>query len=329
MKYIKFGKNKQKVSVLGLGLAALGRPAYINSGRREDIGEDRGKEVLKERTLDLLNYALKNNINYFDMARSYGDAESFFSEWYSENHPEDIFVSSKWGYEYTGNWDMNAKQHEKKDHSLSTLTRQYSESKKNLGEALNLFQVHSLTPDSPVFKSSEIQQKLMELKSDGLLIGGSVSGDHQKIAIEKMLALELDGERLFDTVQVTYNLLETSAEKVMKTAHEEGMLVIAKEVLANGRLTTRNPEWKMTFPGKIFYEESEKLGASPEETAMAWVMAKDFVDIVLSGAVTVDQVKSNLKSLRISSKLKNIDILNIMQENPVDYWNIRSKLGWQ
>jgi aryl-alcohol dehydrogenase-like predicted oxidoreductase len=65
------------VSPLGLGLAALGRPAYINLGRQRDFGPDRNVARMERRCHEMLDAAYAAGIRYIDTARSYGLAESF------------------------------------------------------------------------------------------------------------------------------------------------------------------------------------------------------------------------------------------------------------
>jgi len=43
-----------------------------------------------------------------------------------------------------------------------------------------------------------------------------------------------DGERVFDSVQATWNLFERGAESALEDAHSAGMKVVVKESLANG-----------------------------------------------------------------------------------------------
>ena len=43
------GSTGLTVSRIGLGLAALGRPAYINLGREEDYGSERTVGVMEQR----------------------------------------------------------------------------------------------------------------------------------------------------------------------------------------------------------------------------------------------------------------------------------------
>src|SRR5690242_21906168 len=65
----------------GLGLAAVGRPGYINLGRDRDLPADRTVEALRERSYQLLDAAYAAGVRYFDVARSYGRAEEFLAGW--------------------------------------------------------------------------------------------------------------------------------------------------------------------------------------------------------------------------------------------------------
>ena len=56
---------------LGLGMAALGRPGYINLGHSSDIA-DRSVEAMRKAAHDTLDAAYEAGIRYIDCARSYG-----------------------------------------------------------------------------------------------------------------------------------------------------------------------------------------------------------------------------------------------------------------
>ena len=75
------GSTGLSVSRLGLGLAALGRPGYINIGHAADIGSDRAVTTMEARAHAVLDAAYAAGIRYFDAARSYGRAESFLASW--------------------------------------------------------------------------------------------------------------------------------------------------------------------------------------------------------------------------------------------------------
>ena len=62
---------------LGLGLAALGRPGYLNIGHGAELGPDRSVRALRDRTFEVLDFAYEQGIRDFDTARSYGRGEEF------------------------------------------------------------------------------------------------------------------------------------------------------------------------------------------------------------------------------------------------------------
>src|SRR5918998_126943 len=141
----KLGRFGLPVSPIGLGLAAIGRPAYINLGHAEDLGPDRSVGALRHLSHTVLDAAYAAGVHYFDVARSYGRAEEFLSSWLAGGGvgARGGAGGSKWGYEYTGGWRVDAEKHEVKDLSVSVLRRQLAETRGMLGEHLDLYQIHS------------------------------------------------------------------------------------------------------------------------------------------------------------------------------------------
>jgi aryl-alcohol dehydrogenase-like predicted oxidoreductase len=117
----RLGSGGPVVSRIGLGLAALGRPAYITTGRDHDL-PDRSVEGLRAQTFSMLDAAYVAGIRYVDAARSYGKAEEFLGGWLAERGHPDVIAGSKWGYRYTGGWRLDASQQEVKEHSLAMFT---------------------------------------------------------------------------------------------------------------------------------------------------------------------------------------------------------------
>jgi len=68
------------VSVVGLGLAALGRPGYINLGHGDDVA-DASLGGMERAAHAVLDAAYDRGVRHFDAARSYGRAEAFLSSW--------------------------------------------------------------------------------------------------------------------------------------------------------------------------------------------------------------------------------------------------------
>ena len=181
------GAGGPVVSRIGLGLAALGRPAYITSGREEDL-PDRSVAGMRTRTFSMLDAAYAAGVRYVDAARSYGRAEEFLAGWLAERGHADVIVGSKWGYRYTGGWRLDAPVQEVKEHSLAMFTTQLAQSRALLGDRLTLYQVHSLTLDSGLFTDAPLLAALSRLRAEGVIIGLSASGPHQAETIRRALS---------------------------------------------------------------------------------------------------------------------------------------------
>ena len=125
------GEDGPGVSAIGLGLAALGRPSYINIGRAEDLAEQRDPAAMERRCHAMLDAAYGAGLRYFDAARSYGLAERFLGRWLRARSldPPAVTVGSKWGYTYTAGWRADAAVHEVKDLSAAALRRQIAETR--------------------------------------------------------------------------------------------------------------------------------------------------------------------------------------------------------
>jgi aryl-alcohol dehydrogenase-like predicted oxidoreductase len=319
------GKTGLVVTPIGLGLAALGRPAYINLGRDADLGPNRSVADLRRRTHAVLDAAYDAGLRYFDVARSYGLAEEFLASWLLERglSPGEVVVGSKWGYTYVAGWRLDAAENEVKDHSPATFRRQYRESREILGHNLRLYQVHSATLESGVLDDRELLSELAQLRSDGLAVGLTTSGPRQPEVIRRALSLEVDGVNPFDTVQATWNLLEPSAGPALAEAHAAGFGVIVKEAVANGRLT---PQGDANRSG--LQKLAGRTGASLDAVALAAALANPWADVVLSGAVTVEQLKANLTALETPVSPADLQELLAFAEPANQYWEERKQLSW-
>ncbi|MFF9097915.1 MULTISPECIES: aldo/keto reductase [unclassified Streptomyces] len=307
---------------LGLGLAAVGRPGYINLGRDRDLPDDRSVDALRARTHELLDAAYAQGVRYVDAARSYGRSEEFLADWLKARpDATDVVVGSKWGYTYTAGWTTDAERHEVKDHSLATYERQRAETEALLGDRLDLYQIHSVTPDSPALADKDLHARLAEAAARGVTVGFSTSGPAQADAIRAALAVTVDGEPLFGTVQSTFNLLETSAGPALAEAHAAGLTVIVKEGMANGRLA--GPQ----APGAL-RDVAASAGLGCDAVALAFVLRQPWAGVVLSGAATTEQLASNLHAPAVDLDDEQLTRLTALTEEPRAYWEQRSRLPW-
>jgi aryl-alcohol dehydrogenase-like predicted oxidoreductase len=321
-----FGSTPLTVTPIGVGLAALGRPGYITLGREEDLGDDRTIGALERRCHEVLTVAYDAGVRYFDAARSYGLAEAFLASWFATRNlsQSTVTLGSKWGYTYVGAWRVDARVHEVKDHSLEALRRQITESRAWLHGGLNLYQIHSATLESGVLDDHAVLAELIRLRHDGLVIGLTVSGPGQADTVRRALEVDVDGVNPFQSVQATWNVLEPSVGPVLAEAHERGWGVIVKEALANGRLTARSaaPE------SRRLREVAQRKSAPMDAVAIAAVLAQPWVDVVLSGAATVEQLRSNLSALQVGLTPDEGDMLSGLAIPADRYWASRQALAW-
>jgi aryl-alcohol dehydrogenase-like predicted oxidoreductase len=307
------------MSTIALGLAAVGRPAYITLGRAADLGDARDVEAMQARAHALLDAAWTAGVRWFDAARSYGRAEEFLASWLRERRVPTgaVTVSSKWGYAYTGGWRMDAAEHEVKDLSAAQLARQWPQTRSLLGPWLDIYEIHSATVDSGVLDDPEVAAGLDRVRAAGVQVGLSVTGPRQGDTIDR--AITVGG---YDWVQATWNLLEPSAGPALARAKAAGMGVMVKEGVANGRLTAHGR------PPERVEAAARERGVGVDAIALAAALAQPWANAVLSGAVNDDQLASNLVAGGVAWDDELAALVGPLAEEPEAYWSTRSGLAW-
>ena len=328
MKKVSFGNSGLELSQIGLGMAALGRPGYINLGHGEDLHHDYSVESMMSHAHSVLDQAYDLGIRYFDMARSYGRAEYFFNQWLQKKNPAEIICGSKWGYTYTADWAIDADVHEVKDHRLEVLQRQWQETKENLGHALNIYHIHSATLESGVLDDSNVIRHLWGLKERGTIIGLSLSGVAQSETLLKALNITSEGVPLFGSVQLTYNILEPSVYTMIQKAFDVGLGVIIKESLANGRLSDRNNEPSFSESKKVLSSIAQNYNVGIDAVAIAYIKQQPWPSVILSGASNREQLVSNVRASSLELDKSDLQRLSLLKEPSESYWKTRSCLAW-
>jgi aryl-alcohol dehydrogenase-like predicted oxidoreductase len=237
-------------------------------------------------------------------------------------------VSSKWGYTYTAGWRVDAEVHEVKDHSVDQLRGQIIQTRKRLGEWLDLYQIHSATVETGVLTDQAVLAELAALSEEGLAVGLSVSGPGQPAAVRQALDASVDGLNPFRAVQATWNILEPSAGPALAEAADEGWTVLVKEGVANGRLAPGSGTALPWAVRVLLARIAARNGLSRDALALAAVLAQPWADVVLSGAATVDHLRSNLQALDAQLGENDLAELATLAEPPEQYWATRSALPW-
>ncbi|AWH75139.1 hypothetical protein DCS32_13495 [Dokdonia sp. Dokd-P16] len=205
MELKQLGSTDLKISKLGLGIGGiLGMKAF---------NEDQASKVLHE--------AYNKGINFFDTgsAYSFGNAEVRLGNLIKDVPRDKLVIATKGGTVHVkGNTY-------KKDYSRKQLTESLETSLRKLNlEYIDLFQLHSpqikhLTDD--VFETLEIFKLQGKIRNIGVSCDGKVL-DH---------VLNLD---FFDTVMLTYNILEQEADNQIKKAAKKNIGVLIKSPMAHG-----------------------------------------------------------------------------------------------
>jgi aryl-alcohol dehydrogenase-like predicted oxidoreductase len=313
-------------SNIGLGLAAIGRPQYINIGRRKAASFNYERFFAKG--LNFIDEAYRSGIRYFDTAPGYGIAEKMMLKWLQKNNHEDIEVASKWGYTYTANFDPNASIHEKKEHSLKKLEEQWQQTKQML-PFLKTYQIHSATFESGVLENKEVLNRLWEIKEQyGIRIGLTTSGDNQSDVLEKARHIRIKNDSLFSVFQVTFNVFDQSTLRICKDLIRENHTVIVKEALANGKVFPNKAYPQHSTLYTLLLKLSEKYRVGLDAIALRFCLQALNPYIVLSGATTNSQLEENLKAKEFELEKKDFDELCSMGISPNIYWAERKQLSW-
>jgi aryl-alcohol dehydrogenase-like predicted oxidoreductase len=217
---------------------------------------------------------------------------------------------------------MECPVHETKDHSLETLVTQWAETTATLGDAVALYQVHSATFDTGVLEDVAVHRELAGLREKGVTPGVTVTGPRQPELIERALTIDVDGQRLFGSVQATWNVLERSAGAALAAAHDDGVGVIVKEALANGRLSDDGDP----SAAPSLRHHARRYDLDTATVALAAALTRPWADVVLSGAVTTEQVHAGARATSIATPAGLVDA--DPAEVPEGYWATRSAREW-
>lgn len=312
---------------IGLGLAAIGRPEYINI--RTDNSIDKSEDAFKKNAFSVLNEAYKLGVRYFDTAPSYGKGEAFLQEWNDVNNHYDAVLGTKWGYTYVANWKLGFDgKHEVKEHSTEKLEEQWDVSKQLLPR-LKYYQVHSATFESGILENEAVLNQLYQIKKEtGLHIGITTSGANQKEVIKAAIEVKVNDDELFDSFQVTYNVFDQSSFSILGDVLKQGKCVIIKEALANGRIFRNEKFQQYNKVYNILEALSKKYEVGVDAIALRFIMDNLQPTYVLSGASNKTHLKQNLKALNFNFTLEELKLLKTLKQAPESYWKERSSLNW-
>ena len=317
-----------KNNFIGLGTAAIGRPTYINIRNDSNEPSEFSLENFKKKGIDILNAAYESGIRYFDTAPGYGIAEQMLIDWVKDKQSNDIEVATKWGYTYVANFDINAVEHEVKEHSLKKLNEQWIKSEQLIPQ-LKIYQIHSATFETGVLDNKSVLIRLGELKDKyNLHIGITTSGENQVEVLKRALDLEIDCTQIFSVFQATYNIFDQDLAHIASKLLNQNKKLVIKEALANGRVF-RNKQFPHYLHAYHLLEQlAIKYNVGVDAIALRFCLDSIPLYRILSGASNKRHLADNLKAQKIRLVESDIESLKNISVSPKRYWEERKKLSW-
>jgi len=294
MHYRTLGSTGWDVSAIGFGAWA--------------IGGDWGA-VDDHESLQALQTAVQEGVNFFDTADVYGDgrSEQLIAPLYRDH--DDIHVATKAG--------RRLDPHTADGYTRDNLTAFVNRSRDHLDrEALDLVQLHC--PPTEVYYQPAVFDVLAELKANGRIRHAGVSVEKVE---EGLKAIEYP---VVDTVQIIFNMFrQRPAELFFEEAKRRNIGVIVRVPLASGLLTGKYSA-DATFPeddhrnfnrngaafdqGETFagvdletsVEAVRKLeeicpeGMTMAQFALRWILMFDAVSTTIPGAKRPEQAAENV-----------------------------------
>jgi pyridoxine 4-dehydrogenase len=236
-----------------------------------------GEPADRDQAIAVLRRAVELGVDLIDTADSYGP---YVSEELIRTalrpYPSQLVIATKAGMVRTGPnlWHPVGRP--------EYLRQECEMSLRRLGlEQIPLFQLHRIDPQVPL---EEQVGELAALQSEGKIrfIGlSNVSVDQIKAA-RAVVPIA--------TVQNRYNLVDRGSEDVVELCEREHIGFIPWFPLATGALSRRDG------PLTAF---SERLGATPSQVAVAWLLHRSEVVLPIPGTASVAHLEENVEAALI------------------------------
>ncbi len=263
-------KNFRGLSLSALGLGCMRLPTI----------EGNDSHIDEEKTAEMVAYAMKNGINYYDTAYGYhgGNSEVVMGKVLAAYPRESFYLASKFpGYDLA---------------NMSRVEEIFEKQLEKTGmKYFDFYLFHCLSEnnvDAYLDPANGILPYLLEQKKNGRIrhLGFSV---HASLETTKRF-LDAYGEHL-EFCQVQLNWLDWSlqdAKAKVELLHERGIPVWVMEPVRGGRLATL-PEH---FATRL---KALRPHASVPEFAFRYLQSLPDVVVTLSGMSNFDQLRENIK----------------------------------
>ncbi len=236
-----------------------------------------GEPKDREESLRTLRRLPELGVNFIDTADSYGPFVS--EELIRETlHPYDgLLIATKGGLTRHGPnvWLPVGRPEYLRQCVLMSIRR--------LGvERIDLWQLHRIDPKVPQDEQFGV---LAEMQKEGLI---------DQIGLSEVSVAEIKAAQkhfTVATVQNRYNLVDRTSEDVLDFCAQNGLGFIPWYPLAAGDLAR---------PGSVLDTIAKKIGASPSQVALAWVLKRSPVMLPIPGTSKVKHLEENVAAAAIA-----------------------------
>jgi len=249
-----------------------------------------GSPADPDEAIRVLRRAVELGVNLIDTADSYGPyvSEELIREALYP-YPEHLVLATKAGLLRTGpgpdGWHACGRP--------EYLRQQCEMSLRRLGlERIDLFQLHRIDPTVPAADQF------------GLLADLQVEGKIRLVGLSEVNSDQLaDASEIVDiaSVQNRYNLVDRTSDNVLRYCTERGIGFIPWAPVAAGDLSE---------PGGVVHEAAEKLGATPAQIALAWLLQRSSRMLPIPGTSSVAHLEENCAAGPLKLDLDTVDALD-------------------
>jgi hypothetical protein len=281
MNYRKMGSLDWKVSALGLGCMRL--PTKEVKSEKDDESKT---IVDKEKSINLIRYAIDQGINYVDTAWPYhnGESEKILGEALQDGYRQKVKLATK-----LPTWEIK-----EQDDFDDFLNKQLE---KLQVDYIDVYLLHALREKFfEIVKDNNLLDKMEEAKEKGLIkhIGFSF---HDSYDVFKEI---IDYYDSWDIAQIQYNYFDIDNQattKGLKYAADKGIAIVIMEPLQGGKLTFEFPDIKQIL-------KKRQSNTTLADIGLRFLWSFPEVSVVLSGMNAKWQIDENINSAQKAEEKK-------------------------
>jgi len=269
--------GKLPVRRMGFGAMYLTGPGYW------------GPPTDPEAAIRLLRRVVDLGVNFIDTADAYGpDTNEQIIRRALHPYPAGLVITTKGGLLRSGpeDWTRRDRPYIVPCGRPAYLRQQVEMSLRNLGlDCIDLYQLHRIDPAVPL---ADQLGELARLREQGKIRYIGLSGQPE-VTVEQIEKARQITEIV--AVENLYNVADRSGERALRYAEANGIAFIPWFPMGHGDLAK---------PGSVLSGIARKLGATPAQLALAWLLHKSPAILAIPGTSSIKHLEENVRAADLS-----------------------------